>query len=400
MTRRAQDHLHAFLRALAEAGVAASPPKQADFLMSLVASPPADITGLYWRARLTLVTDREAFTVFDAVFDAFFRGGHLLAEEPVPPDAEGETAAPNAGGEGELEQLEPRSGSGVQASAVDLRSTRLFPPTSAAARDQLRELRATLADVLPVVVARRLRRGRRGRRLDVGRVLRTANRRGGEVVTLAWLHRPPVPRRVLLLIDVSGSQRQYSPDLLRFAHAVVRATGRAEAFSFGTQLTRITAELDTPDVDRALEALSASVLDADGGTRIGVALEQFLANSRFLALSRGALIIVLSDGLERGDPAAMAAATRRLARLGHRLLWWSPLACDPAYRPATRGMRAIMCDLDELGGGRDLESLLALVRRLPQTTARARRTVTRTWGRSMVEEASGRSCSARAAGSA
>jgi len=381
MTRRAQDHLHAFLRALAEAGVAASSPKQADFLMSLVASPPADITGLYWRARLTLVTDREAFTVFDAVFDAFFRGGQLLVEEPtrVPPDAEGETAAPNAGGEGELEQLEPRSGSGVRASAADLRSTRVLPPTSAAARNQLRELRATLADVLPVVVARRLRRGRRGRRLDVGRVLRTANRRGGEVVTLSWLRRPPVPRRVLLLVDVSGSQRQYSPDLLRFAHAVVRATGRAEAFSFGTRLTRITADLATPGVDRALEALSASVLDADGGTRIGVALEQFLANGRFLAMARGALIIVLSDGLERGDPAAMGAATRRLARLGHRLLWWSPLACDPAYRPATRGMREVMGDLDELAGARDLESLLALVRRLPQTTARARRTAARTW---------------------
>jgi uncharacterized protein with von Willebrand factor type A (vWA) domain len=123
---------------------------------------------------------------------------------------------------------------------------------------------------------------------------------------------------VLLLVDVSGSQRQYSPDLLRFAHAVVRATGRGEAFSFGTRLTRITADLDTPDVDDALAALSARVLDADGGTRIGAALEQFLANGRFLALARGALIIVLSDGLERGDPAAMAAAATRLAPLGAR----------------------------------------------------------------------------------
>jgi uncharacterized protein with von Willebrand factor type A (vWA) domain len=233
--------------------------------------------------------------------------------------------------------------------------------------------------VLPRIVARRLRPARRGRRLDVASVLRAANRSGGEVVTLAWLRRPPRPRRVLLLIDVSGSQRQYSPDLLRFAHEVIRVAGRAEAFSFGTRLTRITTALDTPDVDRALEALSARVLDADGGTRIGAALEQLLANGRFLALSRGALIIVLSDGLERGEPAAMAAATRRLARLGHRLLWWSPLACDPAYRPVTSGMRAILGDLDDLAGARDLESLLAQVRRLPETTARARRTATRVW---------------------
>ena len=383
MTRRAEDHLHAFLRALAEAGVAVSPPKRADFLMSVVASPPDDVTGLYWRARVTLVTGREAFPAFDAVFDAFFRGGHLRAEEeaPAPPDDDRETAAPNAGDDGELKQLEPRSGSGLHASPVDLRSTRTFPPTSATARDQLREVGATLGAVLPVIVARRLRPARRGRRLDVGRVLRDANRSGGEVVTLAWLRRPPRPRRVLLLIDVSGSQRQHSPDLLRFAHEVVRVAGRAEAFSFGTRLTRITAALDMPDVDRALEALSARVLDADGGTRIGAALEQFLGNGRFLALSRGALIIVLSDGLERGDPAGMAAATRRLARLGHRLLWWSPLACDPTYRPVTRGMRAILGDLDDLAGARDLDSLLAQVRRLPETTARARRTATRVWSR-------------------
>jgi uncharacterized protein with von Willebrand factor type A (vWA) domain len=383
MTRQVQDHLHAFLRTLTETGVAVSPPKRADFLRSVVASPPEDVAGLYWRARLTLVTDREAFQTFDAVFDAFFGGGHLLVQEqaPEPPDAEGETAAPNAGGEGELEPLEPSSGSGRHASGVDLHSTRRFAPTSAAARDQLREVGATLADVLPRILARRLRPARRGGRLDIGRVLRAANRSGGEVVTLTWLRRPPRPRRVLLLIDVSGSQRLYSPDLLRFAHEVVRVAGRAEAFSFGTRLTRVTTALDTPEVDRALEAVSATVLDADGGTRIGTALEQFLANGRLLPLSRGALVIVLSDGLELGDPAAMAAATRRLARLGHRLLWWSPLACDPAYRPVTRGMRAILGDLDDLAGARDLDSVLAQVRRLPEITARARRTATREWSR-------------------
>ena len=114
MTRRAQDHLHAFLRALTETGVAVSPPKRADFLRSLVASPPEDLAGLYWRARLTLVTDREAFPSFDAVFDAFFRGGHLHVQEqaPEPPDAEGETAAPNAGGEGDREREAGRRGAG------------------------------------------------------------------------------------------------------------------------------------------------------------------------------------------------------------------------------------------------------------------------------------------------
>ena len=169
--------------------------------------------------------------------------------------------------------------------------------------------------MLPRITARRSARARRGPTLDVRRVLAAANRSGGEIVRLAWRRRPPRPRRVLVLIDVSGSLRAHSPDLLRFAHAVVRATDRAEAFTFGTRLTRVTAELDTPDVDAALASLSACVLDADGGTRIGVALQQFLADGRSVALARGALVIVLSDGLERGDPAAMADAARRLARL-------------------------------------------------------------------------------------
>jgi hypothetical protein len=121
------------------------------------------------------------------------------------------------------------------------------------------------------------------------------------------------------------------------------------------------------------------VLDADGGTRIGVALQEFLADGRYVACARGALIVVLSDGLERGDPAPMADAAERLARLGHRLVWWSPLAGGPAYKPATRGMRAVLGHLDELAGARDLDSLLDEVRRLPETCARPRRTAERAW---------------------
>ena len=236
-----------------------------------------------------------------------------------------------------------------------------------------------MATALPVTTARRAVRARRGRCLDLQRVLHEANRTGGEVLRLAWRHRPPRPRRVLLLIDVSGSQRAHSADLLRFAHEVVRGTERAEAFTFGTRLTRVTRALDTPDVDHALDDLSATVLDADGGTRIGVALQQFLGDSRLVALARGAIILVMSDGLERGDPAAMADATRRLGRLGHRLVWWSPLACDPAYRPVTRGMHAVLGDLDALAGARDLPTLLRELRGLPAVVARPRRSARRAW---------------------
>jgi uncharacterized protein with von Willebrand factor type A (vWA) domain len=379
---RAREHLHGFLRSLDDAGVRVGAEKRADFLRAVALSPPGDVDALYWRARVTLVARAEDFAAFDVVFDAWFRGGHLLIEEsqPAPPlEDEGETAAPHAGDEGELEALEPSEGSGLHASPVDLRNQRTVPATSADARDELAELRAALAGTLPVVTGRRTRRARRGRELDLQRVLHAANRTGGEVMQLAWRERPRRPRRVLVLIDVSGSLRAHSPDLLRFAHAVVRSTDRAEAFTFGTRLTRVTKALDTPDVDRALDALSECVPDADGGTRIGPALLELLADGRHVALARGALIIVLSDGLERGDPAQMAEAVRRLARLGHRLVWWSPLACDPAYRPATRGLQAVLGQLDCLAGARDLATLTEQVRLLPETGARPRRTAARAW---------------------
>lgn len=377
----AREHLLGFLRALREVDIAAPAPKRADFLLSIAASPPQDVGALYWRARITLVTTAEDFADFDTVFDAFFRGGPLLLEESggVSPEAEGETAAPKGGDEGELSASEPHEGSGLHASPLESVGTRRFARTSAGELEALREIGETVAAALPVTKARRAVRARRGRCFDLQRVLREANRTGGEVVRLAWRHRPPRPRRVLLLIDVSGSQRAHSADLLRFAHEVVRGTERAEVFTFGTRLTRVTGELDTPDVDRALDDLSAIVLDADGGTRIGVALQQFLDDSRLVALARGAIILVMSDGLERGDPAAMADATRRLGRLGHRLVWWSPLACDPAYRPVTRGMHAVIGDLDALAGARDLPTLLRELRTLPAVAAGPRRTARRAW---------------------
>lgn len=379
-TARATEHLHGFLRALEDAGVAAGPAKRADFLLALVASPPAGVDELLWRARVTLVSRAEDLETFEAVFDAWFRGGRLLIEERAPaPDEQGETAAPPGSGEEAPDALEWAEGTGLSASAADLRSTRRFPATSPAAREALCELEGTLCAVLPTVGARRRRSARRGRTLDVRRVLRAANRTGGEVAELAWRRRPRRARRVLLLIDVSGSLRRHSPDLLRFAHAVVRSTSRAEAFTFGTRLTRVTSALARRDVDLALDALSDRVLDADGGTRIGVALQDFLAEGRFVACARGALVIVLSDGLERGDPAAMGDAARRLGRLGHRLVWWSPLARDPAYRPVTRGMQAVLGSLDELAGAHDLATLREEVLRLPGTCARPRRTAARAW---------------------
>jgi len=177
------------------------------------------------------------------------------------------------------------------------------------------------------------------------------------------------PRRMLLLVDVSGSMKAQSEATLRFAQALTRARRGVETFTFGTRLTRVTAALRQRDRDAGLARLAAAVGDFDGGTRIGEALGQFLAATPHAALARGAVVLVFSDGLERGDPAAMVAAVGRLARLAHRLIWVSPLAADPRYRPVTRAMAGILPALDALVDG----SGLAALARLPEWIEAAER---------------------------
>jgi uncharacterized protein with von Willebrand factor type A (vWA) domain len=370
--RAAVAHLHGFVDALRRAGLPVDPARRMTFLRAVAGATPRDITRLFWTARVTLVSRALDLATFDAVFDAWFRGG----EPPVvavAPDDSSETSAPEPSAEGELEAMQLSEGSGRDASHIDLRRRPSFPRTTADDRARLHALRRALRDVLPAIDSRRRRAAKRGQ-LDLRRTLRRAT--AGEIASLAWRERPPRARPVLLLIDVSGSLKAHSPDLLRFAHAVLACTPRAEAFTFGTHLTRVTRELRHRDVDAALESLSERVLDADGGTRIGAALTQFLTDGRSLARARGAVVIVLSDGLERGDPAEMAAAVRRLARLGHRLIWWTPLGRDPSYRPVTRAMAAILPELDQLAGAYDLETLHQEVLTIPAICARPRRAVT------------------------
>jgi len=350
----ASELLHGFVRALG-----ADPGRRIAFMRAVAQAPPPDITRLYWTARVTLVADAREFPRFDAVFDEWFRG-----RTPTPAADASETPAPQSSGQGELEPILVREGSGRSASSLELVRRREFAHD--ADRVALVELRRALRWSLPVIDSRRRRAARKGR-LDVRRTLRRA--RAGEIVELAFRRRPPRARPILLLIDVSASLRAHSPDFLRFAHAVVAEAPRAEAFTFGTRLTRVTPVLKHRDVDHALDALSHTVTDADGGTRIGASLRAFLADGRNVARARGAVIVVLSDGLERGDPAEMAAAVRRLARLGHRLIWWTPLGRDPSYRPVTRAMAAILSDLDRLAGARDLETLREEVLTLPAVCA-------------------------------
>jgi len=353
--------------------VGAPPNKQADFFRAIAGAAPRDVTALYWYARVTLLSGVTGLAAFDRVFDAWFvRGGALEAAVPPPSDVESEVPAHRDGGGRPQSTVDVRPGSGTEASGLTTTAGRRFGSSDARQRDLMRALHTAWPASLPVIASRRRRPARHGRRLDMRRVWRQARRDGGELTRLRWTTRPPRARRLLLLLDVSGSLRQHTPELVRLAYTA-RQAARAEVFTFGTRLTRITAALASAHADPALAVVSRAVTDADGGTAIGVSLRRFLANPRFLALARGALIVVISDGLERGDPTPMVRATERLSRLAHRLVWWSPLACSPTYRPVTRGMAGVLRHLDHLGGVRDLATGLSEVERLPAVTAGPRR---------------------------
>jgi uncharacterized protein len=373
MSRPARDLLDGFLDALVAAGVPILVTRRVDLFRALTLTDLRSLDDLYWAARLTLLSGPEQIPPFDRLFDAWFRLGAMF--EAVAPPTEDEAGAapkPSLDGDEPPPVGEPSEGAGREASRDELRNRRRLVAATPDERTIWARIAETAPAALPCTIGRRRVRSRRAGTLDLRQSLARARRSGGEVTTLAYRRRPRRQRRVLVLIDVSGSQKAHSPDMLRFAHALTQAAERCETFTFGTRLTRVTDALRQPDVDRALAALTDVVLDFDGGTRIGDTFERLLANDRFVAFARGATIVVVSDGLERGDPEPMRRATARLARLGHRLLWLSPLAGDPAYRPETRGMRAVLPALDRLGDASSAAVLLRELERLPELERRPR----------------------------
>jgi uncharacterized protein len=208
-------------------------------------------------------------------------------------------------------------------------------------------------------VTRRTRPARRGHRLDVQRTLRASLRTGGEPLRPCWRGPRLGPRPVVLVADVSGSMEHYARLLLMYLQAAVTARGRVEAFAFSTRLTRITRELRNRDPDAALARATAAVVDVHGGTRIGDSIAA-LNRDYGRVVGRGAVVVVLSDGWDRGDPELLGEEIARLHRCAHRLVWCNPLAADPRWEPLTRGMAASVPYVDHLLPGHSLRSLAEL----------------------------------------
>jgi uncharacterized protein len=303
---------------------------------------------LYWAGRATLVSHPSHLPVYDRVFASFFGGSRGAPEPPVRVKVVSELVP-----EVEL----------ALASPLELLRHKSFADCS---EDELRQLADLMAREPLAVPLRRTRRRKAARRgsPDLRRTLRRSFRTAGEPIERVWRERRRQPRRLVLLLDVSGSMADYSRALVMFAHAALRANPRWEAFCFGTRLTRVTRALRVAGHDEALRRAAAEVFDWDGGTRIGEALKRFLDDFGHGGMARGAVVVLCSDGLEVGDPELLAEQMARLGRLAHRVVWLNPLQEDPAYEPLARGMKAALPYVDDFAGGHNLASLEEIARRL------------------------------------
>jgi uncharacterized protein with von Willebrand factor type A (vWA) domain len=310
--------------------------------------------------RAVLCSNHRDLERFDIAFVAVFGSRAVLEPEAFEALGKIEKPVPRAGIPGSAPRPEEsQDPTAVPAawSDIQLLGHKDFSQYSDAEMAIARELIARLARRGPKRLSRRTRPvRRRSHTPDLRRVVRASLRTGGEPVNRHWRAPSHRPRPMVLVCDVSGSMTPYARMLIQYLHASVAARRRVEAFAFGTRLTRITNELGGRDHDRALERAAAAVTDFAGGTRIGAALAE-LNRVHGRRAGRGAVVVILSDGWDRGDPEELEREMARLRRSAHRLVWLNPLAAHPEFEPLTRGMRAAVPHTDELLAGNSLASL-------------------------------------------
>jgi uncharacterized protein with von Willebrand factor type A (vWA) domain len=372
-----------FGRVLRGLGLDVNPGRVIDLVQALRHVEVGVKSDFYHASRSLLVHRRDDVPLFDQAFEMFWQTplgewklielkGRRIRRVPqkplvVPPALEGaKETRPLPEDAQERSVLEVTK----TYSARELLRTRDFASLSESEIQEIREMIAELTWRLGERLTRRQRRGR-GRRIDMRRTLRASLRHGGEL--LEWAHREPreKPRPLVVIADVSGSMERYTRILLHFAYGLTQGLGqRVESFAFGTRLTRLSPHLRDRDVERALTGVSRDVLDWSGGTRIGDCLKSFNFEWGRRVLGGGAVVLLISDGWDTGEPELLAAEMERLRRSCHRLIWLNPLLGSPEYEPLTRGMQAALPHVHDFLPVHNLASLEALARRLSKLEGR------------------------------
>lgn len=360
-----------FCRALRAAGLPVGTGRTIDAARAVARAGLRRRDDFYWTLHASLVDRRDRKPVFDRVFQAFWGMPALMEAlaEDAPPASGGAVRAPEPGARRAADAL--RAGAeapaprivfdaALTASAREVLRKRDFERMSA--EEFARARRAARAIALRVAPqpTRRFRADDRGPRIDARRTLRAAARRGGEIAALARRRRALAPPPLVALCDISGSMGRYSRLLLHFVHALANDRARVRAFVFGTRLTDVSRHLRRRDPDAALDAVAGAVEDWSGGTRIGAALAAFNRDWSRRVLGRGAIVLLITDGLDRGAGAGLAAAMDRLRRSCRRLVWLNPLLRYEGFEPKASGVRVMLPRVDSHRPVHNLDSLEAL----------------------------------------
>ncbi len=378
----------AFSRRLHEAGLPSGPARAAAFARALGLVRPVSRRRLYWTARAVFVSESFHVKAFDAVFAAVFGG---RAGDPELELGEPRVVAADPAAEAAQERAESR---GSRGDTVDAASSAPAPSSSSDGEPQaerevlvplapsdeevlrrkrfdalapeelaaLYRLMSRLEFAAPLRRTRRSRRDRHGGRIDLRRTLRGSLRSGGDPIHLARRSRRTVRRRIVVLCDISGSMELYARAYLQFLTCVAGSGSRVEAFVFATRLTRLTRALATRSPERAIQRAAAAAPDWSSGTRIGDALKTFNDRHGRRGMARGAVIVILSDGWERGDPQLVGREMERLGRLAHRIVWVNPRASAAGFAPRVGGMAAALPYCDALVSGHTVDALDEVVR--------------------------------------
>jgi uncharacterized protein with von Willebrand factor type A (vWA) domain len=361
----------AFTRILRGAGVDVPVGSTLAFTEALACVGLARRDHVYWSGRATLVKRPEDIVAFDHAFEAFW--GSLAVDGDADADAPREEvlvafdATDDVGADTEEPEPTDVPVLGVRWSPTEVLRQRDFAAYSPA---EFAEARRLIADLRLVGALRPSRRRkptpRRRGAPDLRRTVRRSLRAGGEPVARAFLTASAQPRRVVMLLDVSGSMEPYARAFARFLHAAVVGRSRVEAFAMGTRLTRITRELSSRDPDVAIRAAANRVVDWSGGTRLGDNLRRFNDNWGVRGMARGAVVVVLSDGWDRGDPEVLAEQMVRLSRVAYKVVWVNPLKASPGYAPLAQGMAAALPYVDAFVEGHSLAALEQVVEVISQ----------------------------------
>jgi uncharacterized protein with von Willebrand factor type A (vWA) domain len=365
--------LSQFGQVLRAGGLEVGPGRIQDALLALAAVDIGSREETYWALRCTLVSKHADLETFESAFARFYdellidesRGERAAeaeqpepqaAEQPLPKTADRLAADSLSAGEAPDEARD----AGMRWSAVErLRQLDFARYTNAELREASR-LVECIARTVPLRRSRRLRTAADGPVFDKRRTLRAAMRTDGDPLERSWRRPRLVPRKLVFVVDVSGSMQPYARAMIMFMQAAVRAGRGVEGFTFGTRLTRVTSELRGRNPDGALAAATTVVPDWAGGTRIGANLRVLNDDWAPRGLTRGAVVVIVSDGWERGDIPAIVREMQRLRRISHTLVWVNPLAGEPGYEPLAQGMAAALPFVDHFLPGHNLNSLTAL----------------------------------------